>query len=255
MPVIRKLSLSYPSSLDAEVGVIGDLLLTEEISLDAGHLSSSSSSRDGRTILTSSATLTKPTRPKGRRAGGRCSTRPRREAYVSRGAGGTPECATMATDHEHAPLPCPRRETRPSGRRSRSRCSCAPSRSPGTCRATGCRAPAATSLAGVTVTALALAVGDGLRRARRALAGQRPLRAARPDARVRAARLLASSRDRPGGLGLDARRRLGAAARRRRQRRARSSWRRCSRCSSRPASSSRGRSGSAGSPTTSPGRC
>ncbi len=73
-------------------------------------------------------------------------------------------------------------------------------------------------LAGVTVTALALpsamAYGE--------LAGLSPVNGLYalllPDDRLRAARLVAAARDRPGGVGVDARRRLGAAARRRGQR-------------------------------------
>ena len=63
------------------------------------------------------------------------------------------------------------------------------------------------------------ALGDGVRPAGRSLAGQRPLHAAAADGRVRAARLVAQARHRPGGRDLDARRRGRASARRRGQRR------------------------------------
>ena len=63
-----------------------------------------------------------------------------------------------------------------------------------------------------------LPVGDGLRRGGRALADQRPLRAALADGGVRAPRVGASPDRGTGGVGLDARRCGGPPACRRRER-------------------------------------
>ena len=62
-------------------------------------------------------------------------------------------------------------------------------------------------VAGVTVAALAIPSAMAYAEVAGRLAGERPLRAAAADRRLRAPRLVAAARRRPGGLGLDARRR------------------------------------------------